>query len=95
MINVVPCRFPFQNKLLPPCLSTTTEWAIAKPLAGPFPTPFVVKNGSNTRAARLLGNAVPVSRIRILPNHHPARADCDSAFGSVASRAMSPIAWAA
>src|SRR5439155_21724240 len=65
MINVVPRPTPVSKAMVPPCLSTSTECAIAKPCPVPLPTPLVVKNGSKIRPRMPSGIPPPESAMRI------------------------------
>ena len=51
--------------IVPPCLSTTSERAMANPWPVPFPTSLVVKNGSKIFDRIDSGMPPPVSAIRI------------------------------
>ena len=46
IVNVVPTPSCELTSIVPPCLSTIAERAIARPWPVPFPTGLVVKNGS-------------------------------------------------
>src|SRR5579883_1453821 len=64
IMNVVPLPTALSNEILPPCLSTITDREIASPWPVPFPTPFVVKNGSKIRPRIFSGIPAPVSWTR-------------------------------
>ena len=49
MMNVVPAPGALTTLIVPPCLSTMTLWAMARPWPVPLPTSLVVKNGSKMR----------------------------------------------
>jgi hypothetical protein len=50
MTNRAPSPGTVSTSIVPPCFCAITEWARLSPWPVPTPTPFVVKNGSNTRA---------------------------------------------
>ena len=49
-VNVAPAPGLVMSEMRPPC-SFTIPWEIDNPRPVPSPSPLVVKNGSNTRAA--------------------------------------------
>ena len=73
-MKVVPLPARVSKVIVPLCLSTTTERAMAKPCPVPLPTSFVVKNGSKTMCQMLSGMPVAVSVMRISA-HSPTRQD--------------------
>src|SRR6185436_16148710 len=70
MINTVPFPISLSKRIVPWCLSTTTECEIAKPWPVPFPTPLVVKNGSKILLRIFSGMPPPVSPI-LTSTHSP------------------------
>src|SRR6266581_4589658 len=65
MAKVVPLPTSVSNVMIPPCLSATTEWAMARPWPVPLPTGLVVKNGSKIRSRTFSGIPAPVSPMEI------------------------------
>src|SRR6266404_4381669 len=63
--KVVPLPTSVSKVMVPPCLSATTECAMAKPWPVPLPTALVVKNGSKIRSRTCFGIPAPVSPTQI------------------------------
>ena len=63
MVKVVPRPGAVSKLMVPPCLSTTTERAMAYPCPVPLPISFVVKKGSKMRVRMCSGIPAPVSCI--------------------------------
>src|SRR5687767_14915024 len=61
MVNVVPAPGLLATLMVPPCLSTMTLWAMARPWPVPLPTSLVVKNGSKMRCWMCAGIPTPES----------------------------------